>query len=203
MAEYGRLEDLIDRAFEEADEHRRDHLYEQAVKTACGLLDRLMQQPPFDAALHNIQNQNPAEIVSAIQQLKAGNWGTVVDDLDDMLTAAHFPGRHARRTAVQGVARLLTADPTTLVGSDAARMFESFRKEVCTAQVWLGKVIESKDKEEVAEAIRAGVGGVVIAAATAAVAIAGAPVAIAGAAAVAAVGGAVAVIRVIRKQKWL
>lgn len=126
-------------------------MFKSAVEIACDLLERLMKQPPFEAAMRNIQNQNPAEIAEAIDQLKAGNWGTVVDDLDELLRAAHLPGRHARQAVVDGVARLLTADPTTLAGAEAVQMFDRFRGEVCDAETWLGGVIDSRDRREVSK----------------------------------------------------
>lgn len=201
VADYVRLEELIEDTLSEHDHVRRAHMFESATHSACELFKRLMKEPPFAAAMENIRDQDPAEIAAAIKELKAGDWGTVVDDLGELLGAAGLPRMHARRASLDGVTRLLTADPASLVGPEAVEMFDRFRNEVCLAETWLGSLNDATYRRKVAETALGGLGGGLLAVAGAAAVTAAAPVAIAGAAAVAVVSGAVAVYRVARRYK--
>lgn len=200
-AERERLGDQIDVALRELDPSRRTVLLEAAAHSACNLLGNLMAQPPFQAAMNNIGNQSPVEIAGAIQQLRAGDWGTVVHDIDEMLRTAGFPGMHARRAAIDGVTGVLTADPAMLVGSDAVAVFDRFRGEVCGAEASLGQLTHAQSRHAAAGAILDGVDAFAVAIVAAAAMTLGGPVVpavIAVAAAVVAVRRAHAVFRIVR-----
>ena len=154
-------------------------------------------------AIKHIEDEPPDAIAAAIGQLKHGHFEGVVDELDALLDDAHAPERKRRRATVNGISQLLIADPTTLVGHDAAQAFNDFRIEVCGAQTWLQGEISREHQTAVLEATRDGVEAVIVAVASTAVAVAtgaAAPVvALAGAAAVAVVMPAVRVIRRIHR----
>src|SRR5664280_135540 len=108
LAAFRRLDQQLEEALHERNDAKREQLSVAAISDACRLLERLMEQPSFRAAMRNIEGQNLRELVEAIGQLRTGrHMDAVVAELGELLNRAHIPNWFDRRTIVDGVAHLL------------------------------------------------------------------------------------------------
>lgn len=116
MEAFARLDHQIEEALSERDPAKRDQLSERTIGDACQLLNQLMIQPSFAAAMSSIENQDPGVIVAAIGQLRAGDVDDVVAELGELLNRAGIPRWSIRRATLEAITCLLTGDSTALVG---------------------------------------------------------------------------------------
>jgi hypothetical protein len=190
----------INKALSTRDPAKRDELSVGAMGHACQVLEELMRQQPFAAAMRSVANQDPGVIVAAIDQLRAGDLQPVVRDLGELLNRAGVPYWSVRTATVEAITGLLTGDPAMLGGGQAVQVLDQFRSQVCQAETWLHEEIDQELKDQMIRVVTTGIAGAALVGLGAGVAaLATVPAAIATAAGLALVGPAVVFIGLARR----